>query len=133
MRERAREAANAAIAPRGGVVVLADDLIWASRLVDAIAAAGASPRWARRLEDLPALVASDPVATIALIDLTTRAYDGIAAIHAARATGARVFAVGQHDDAALRRAALDAGAERVYSYRALFEGGSRLIGGWLGR
>jgi DNA-binding NarL/FixJ family response regulator len=68
-----------------------------------------------------------------IVDLTARAYDGIEAIRRAAATGARVVAVGQHDDVALRRAALDAGAERVFTYRALFENGPRTLGAWLAR
>jgi hypothetical protein len=67
------------------------------------------------------------------VDLTARAYDGVAALQAARATGARIVAVGQLDDAELRRRALDAGAERVFSYRALFEAGARHLASWLGR
>ena len=108
------------------MVVLADDLIWASRLADAVTAAGATSRRARRIEDLAG-------ASLAIVDLTARAYDGVTAIRAARTHGARVVAVGQHDDAALRRAALDAGAERVFTYRALFEGGAKLLGAWLAR
>ncbi|HEX2625793.1 MAG TPA: hypothetical protein VHL56_02670 [Candidatus Limnocylindrales bacterium] len=124
--------ADPAIAPEGNgaaagpVLVLADDLIWASRLAEALTAAGATPRRVRRVEDLQD-------ASLAIIDLTARAYDGVAAIRAARDAGARVVAVGQHDDAALRRAALDAGAERVFTYRALFEGGAKLLGAWLAR
>ena len=113
-------------AATGTVVVLADDLIWASRLADAVTAAGATPRRVRRIEDLAG-------ASHAVIDLTARAYDGVAAIKAGCAAGARVVAVGQHDDAELRRAALDAGAERVFTYRALFEGGPKLLGSWLAR
>lgn len=133
-----RAAANAAIAPDGRagagvVVVLADDLIWASRLSDAISAAGATPRRARRLEDLAALLAPAGDGTFAIVDLTARAYDGVAAVRAAHDAGARVVAVGQHDDVELRKAALDAGAERVFTYRALFEGGARLLGAWLAR
>lgn len=116
------------------VVVLADDLIWATRLADAITAAGGVPRRIRRLEDLVAhLVPSGDVGGLAIIDLTARAYDGVEAIRAATAAGARVVAVGQHDDAALRRAALAAGAERVYTYRALFEDGPRTLAAWLAR
>ena len=66
-----------------------------------------------------------------IVDLTARAYDGVEAIRHAAASGARVVAVGQHDDAALRRAALDAGAERVFTYRALFEDGPRQLARWL--
>ncbi len=45
-----------------------------------------------------------------VVDLTARAYDGIAAVRAAAAAGRAVIAVAQHDDAPLRRAATDAGA-----------------------
>ena len=51
--------------------------------------------------------------TTSIVDLTARAYDGIAAIAAAHAAGRPVLAVGQHDDVALRRRALAAGADRV--------------------
>jgi DNA-binding NarL/FixJ family response regulator len=116
------------------VVVLADDLIWATRLADAITAAGASPRRARRLADLEPLLKPDGHgAGHAIVDLTARAYDGVEAIRVATATGARVVAVGQHDDAELRRAALAAGAERVFTYRALFENGPQTLAAWLAR
>ena len=133
------------------VVILADDLIWATRLSDAITAAGARPRPVRRLADLERLLApsveraesADPgsgagggsvdAAGFAIVDLTARAYDGIEAIRVATGTGASVVAVGQHDDAALRRAAIAAGAERVFTYRALFEDGPRALAAWLAR
>jgi DNA-binding NarL/FixJ family response regulator len=116
------------------VVILADDLIWSTRLSDAIAAAGAQPRRARRVTDLAALLASGEVGDrLAIVDLTARAYDGVDAIRLATGAGARVVAVGQHDDAALRRAALAAGAERVFTYRALFEDGPRTLAAWLSR
>ena len=119
------------------VIVLADDLIWATRLSDALSAAGARPRRARRLEDLVTLLTpgdeSGPGGGLAIIDLTARAYDGVEAIRVATGTGARVVAVGQHDDVALRRAAIAAGAERVFTYRALFEDGPRALATWLAR
>jgi hypothetical protein len=116
------------------VVVLADDLIWATRLADAVTAAGGTPRRIRRLEDLAAsLPSSSGAPGLAMIDLTARAYDGVSAIRAATDAGARVVAVGQHDDVALRKAAIAAGAERVFTYRALFEGGPRLLAAWLAR
>lgn len=131
--EAAPAAAPAATGART-VAILADDLIWATRLADAIRAAGATPRILRRLADLESLVgaASEAdAATDVIVDLTARAYDGVAAIRKASATGARVVAVGQHDDAELRRAATEAGASRVFTYRALFEDGPRLLGRWL--
>lgn len=114
------------------VVILADDLIWATRLSEAITAAGAKPRGARRLQDLEAMLTEGGEgAGFAIVDLTARAYDGVAAVRAASDAGARVVAVGQHDDAELRRAALAAGAERVFTYRALFEDGPRNLATWL--
>ena len=116
------------------VVVLADDLIWSTRLSDAITAAGARPVRARRLADLDVLLgAGGDGANLAIVDLTARTYDGLDAIRVATGTGARVVAVGQHDDAELRRGALAAGAERVYTYRALFENGPRTLAAWLAR
>jgi DNA-binding response OmpR family regulator len=112
------------------VAVLADDLIWATRLADALGAAGAEPRRVRRLDDLRALLAGGTVSFV-IVDLTARAYDGVEAVRAAAAAGARIVAVGQHDDAVLRKAALAAGAERVYAYRKLFEDGPRTLGAWL--
>lgn len=113
------------------MVVLADDLIWASRLRDAVASAGAQARSARRVEDLDRLLAAAAAPRLAIVDLTARAYDGVAAIRAASRAGARVVAVGQHDDVPLRKAAIAAGAERVYTYRALFEDGPAKIAAWL--
>ena len=118
--------ADSAVARRT-VAILADDLIWSTRLADAVRAAGGQPKVLRRLADLLA----DPMPHV-IVDLTARAYDGVAAIRAARGVGAQVVAVGQHDDAALRKAAVDAGASRVFTYRALFEDGARLLGRWLG-
>jgi hypothetical protein len=118
------------------VAILADDLIWATRLSDAVTAAGGTPVRVRRAEDLEArLLAGEGGAGIAfaIVDLTARAYDGVEAIRAASATGARIVAVGQHDDVELRKRALAAGTERVFTYRALFEAGPRHLATWLGR
>jgi len=113
-------------AGRRTVAILADDLIWSTRLADAVRGAGGQPKVLRRLADL---VADD--ARHVIVDLTARAYDGVAAIRTVTAAGATVVAVGQHDDAPLRQAALAAGASRVFTYRALFEDGPRLLGRWL--
>jgi hypothetical protein len=67
-----------------------------------------------------------------VVDLTARSYDAIAAIERGSAAGLRILAVGQHDDAALRKRALAAGAERVYAYRKLFEDGPATLVAWLG-
>jgi len=116
------------------VAILADDLIWATRLADAIRAAGATPRIVRRLADLNTLIAGAQGArgvSDVIVDLTARAYDGVAAVRLVSGTGARVVAVGQHDDLELRRAATEAGASRVFTYRALFDDGPRLLRRWL--
>jgi DNA-binding response OmpR family regulator len=114
----------------GRVIVLAQDLIWADRLARAVEAAGAEPV---RVGSLERLMGALPGADAAIIDLTARAYDGVAAIEAARAGGSPVLAVGQHDDHELRKRALAAGAERVYAYRKLFEDGPATIAAWLER
>jgi DNA-binding response OmpR family regulator len=111
------------------VAIVADDLIWSTRLADALRAAGAEPHAVRSLDGLRASLAGvDRV----VVDLTARAYDGLAAIELARAATVPVLAVGQHDDHELRRRALAAGADRVYAYRKLFEDGPRTLGAWLG-
>ncbi len=108
------------------VAVLADDLIWSTRLADAVRAAGAEPVAVR---SMTALETAD--AERVVVDLTARAYDGVAAIEAAATRGLRVLAVGQHDDHELRKRALAAGAERVYAYRKLFEDGPATLRAWL--
>lgn len=112
------------------VIVLAQDLIWADRLARAVVAAGGEPIRVASLERLEAAVVGTDAA---IIDLTALAYDGVAAIETARAAGARVLAVGQHDDHELRKRALAAGAERVYAYRKLFEDGPATIAAFLER
>lgn len=111
------------------VAILGDDLIWATRLSAAVTSAGATPKRVRRLADLE--IALDAGARLVIIDLTAVAYDGVVAIERATAAGARVLAVGQHDDVGLRRRALEAGAERVFAYRKLFEDGPATIAAWL--
>jgi hypothetical protein len=66
-----------------------------------------------------------------IVDLTARAYDGIAAISAASTAGLSVLAVGQHDDGAMQARARAAGASRVLPYRRMFEDGPRQVGEWL--
>ena len=72
-------------------------------------------------------------ADFAIIDLTARAYDPLAAIERAQSLGARVLAVGPHDDLDLRKRALARGADRVLAYRKLFEDGPATIATWLER
>jgi hypothetical protein len=111
------------------IAVLADDLIWATRLADGIRRAGG--------EAVPARTAASFAGALAgvdgaVVDLTARAYDGLAAIAQATAAGVAVIAVGQHDDAPTLRAARTAGAMRVHAYRTLFEHGDRELGAFIG-
>jgi DNA-binding response OmpR family regulator len=111
------------------VAVLADDLIWSTRLVEALRAAGAEPQAVRSLD---AFAAALPGVDAVVVDLTARAYDGVSALGSARAAGRPALAIGQHDDRELRRRALSAGASRVFAYRKLFEDGPRTLAAWLG-
>ena len=110
------------------VLVLADDLIWSTRLVGHVRAAGFDPVPTRSAD---AFRAGLPDAGGAIVDLTSRGYDGLAAIAAARDAGVAVLAVGQHDDHVLRRNALAVGADRVLAYRKLFDDGPATITRWL--
>ena len=112
------------------VLILADDMIWADRLARATRAAGGEPA---ALRSIAALDAALGEASTLIVDLTARGYDGLDAIRRATVAGARVLAVGQHDDHDLRRQALAAGAERVLAYRKLAEDGPATIAAWLAR
>ncbi len=121
------------------VLVLADDLIWATRLVGQLRTLGADPvrlgsadAFALALADAAPAGPPDARSMHAVVDLTARSYDGLAAVRLAAAAGLRVLCVGQHDDHAQRRAALAAGAERVFAYRKLFEDGHATLAAWLG-
>lgn len=113
---------------RARVAILADDLIWSVRLAEAVRAADAEPVRVRTLE---ALVGIEPPVRFVIVDLTSRAYAGVEAVRRAADAGLAVLAVGQHDDAATRRAAIAAGADRVVPYRKLHEAGPATISGWL--
>lgn len=110
------------------VLVLADDLIWSTRLAGHVRTAGAEPTTVRTADAFAAGLAG---ARGAIVDLTSRCYDGLAAIAAARDAGVAVLAVGQHDDHVLRRDALAVGADRVLAYRKLFDDGPATIARWL--
>ncbi len=112
------------------IAVLADDLIWQDRLTRSVEAAGAVPVGTGTAAAFEATLAD---ADGAIVDLTARAYDPLAAIARAVAVGVHVLAVGQHDDVALRKQALERGADRVLAYRKLFEDGPATIEAWLGR
>ncbi len=110
------------------VAIVADDLIWATRLAALVRAAGAEPIVCA---DTAALVAALPRVERVLVDLTARRHDPLDAVRTA-ADGARpVLCVGQHDDHDARRAALGAGATRVLAYRKLATDGPETIRRWL--
>jgi hypothetical protein len=115
---------------RPRIAVLAQDLVWADRLARASEAADAEPMRAKTAPELDRALAC---ADLAIIDLTARAYDPIQAIERAASAGARVLAVGPHDDVDLRKRAFGAGAEKVLAYRKLFEDGPATIARWIGR
>ncbi len=130
------------------MLVLAEDLIWASRLTDAVRRAGALPvrlSSERELgvaldavalvEPLPGHPGSDPSAPPrvvgAIVDLFMRRSDAIAAVARISAARLPVIAVAEHDDLETRRRARDAGAQRVFSYNRFFTDGPRLVAAWL--
>lgn len=128
--------------------MLAEDLIWASRLTDAVRRAGAMPvrlsserelgvalDAAALVEPLPNHLEPDPAAPPrvvgAIVDLFTRRSDAIAAVTRITAARLPVIAVAEHDDLDTRKRALDAGAQRVFSYNKFFTDGPRLVEAWL--
>ncbi len=118
-------------APR--LLVLADDLIWSTRLEGQGRTLGATVRRFTATEPLIAALAAEPVtpADLVAIDATARAYDAEAAVRAVAATGARVLALVQHDDPEGRASLIAAGAMRAMPYRALFERGHAILAGLL--
>jgi len=110
------------------VVILADDLIWQTRLAAVLEALGANVERRRTAADFEVAITS---AEFAIVDLTARAYQPVHSIELAASRGLRVLGVGQHDDLAQRKAALAAGAERVFAYRKLFEDGPATLQAWL--
>lgn len=118
-------------APR--LLVLADDLIWATRLEGQGRTLGATVHRFSTTEPLLAALAAEPAAPTDLvaIDATARAYDAEVAVCAVAATGARVLALVQHDDPEGRASLIAAGAVRAMPYRALFERGHAILAGLL--
>jgi len=118
-------------APR--LLVLADDLIWATRLEGQGRTLGAEvQRFTTPAPLIAALVAEPATPTdLVAIDATARAYDAEAAVRAVAATGVRVLALVQHDDPEGRASLIAAGAVRAMPYRALFERGHGILAGLL--
>jgi DNA-binding NtrC family response regulator len=113
----------------GRVVVVADDLIWGSRLTALVKSAGAQAIQARNAAELGRQLGS---ADGVIVDLTARSYDPIAAIENSRAAHRHVLSVGPHEDVELRRRAIAAGAVRVLTYNQVHTHGPTVIGRWLG-
>ncbi len=107
------------------VLVLADDLIWASRLSAAAERSGAGVR--RASAPPPALAG----VTNAIVDLGGRRYDGVTAVTEMSQAGASVAAVCNHEDVALRKRALEAGAVQVWSYNRFHREGPMLVERWI--
>jgi len=118
------------------VVVVADDLMWATRITEAVRRAGGS---AVRLDSETELAVALEAQELgdersisgAIVDLAARRFDGVVAIERVSAARLPVIAVAEHDDQLTRKRALAAGATRVFSYRKFFEDGTRLVEGWL--
>ncbi len=109
------------------VLIVADDLIWSSRLSAAVDRAGTTSVPIRSENGLTTALAGAPADAPVIVDLNGRAYDGVDAVRAAVTAGRRVLAVGQHEDLELRRRALAAGARRVFSYNKLFTDGPNVV------
>jgi len=108
------------------IAVVADDLIWASRLSAAVERAGAVPVRLSGRGALP-LEPCDG----AIVDLARRGGDGIEIIARLREAGLPVIALADHDDAPLRKRALAAGAEKVLAYRKMHADGPEVVAAWL--
>lgn len=113
---------------RPRVAVVADDLIWGTRLVDGVRRAGAEPVAIRTRAALESGLAGTDAA---IVDTSARAYDPVEVLRVAAALGIAAIAVAPHVDVAMRRAAKAAGASRVHPYQVLFERGDRELTAWL--
>ncbi len=113
---------------RPRIAVVADDLIWSTRLADGLRRAGADPVAVRSTD---AVITGMSDADGVIVDTSARAYDPLEVLRAAATGGVPAIALAPHEDAELRRAAIAAGASRVHPYRALFERGDRVLAAWL--
>ena len=118
------------------VVVLADDLMWSTRITEAVRRAGGTAVPLASDEELDVALEAYRLGDVnsisgVVVDLAARRFDGVAAIERAAAARLPVIAVAEHDDQLTRKRARNAGALRVFSYRKFFEDGTRLVEGWL--
>ena len=100
--------------------MLADDLIWASRLIEAVRRAGGTPVRLSSEAELATVLEADAGAELragegdralvgVVIDLVGRRYDGVAAVERSAKARKPVIAVAQHDDLVTRKRALSGG------------------------
>ena len=118
------------------MVVVADDLMWSSRITEAVKRAGATAVRLGSTQELALALDAEsagdtPTVVGAVVDLNGRRYDGVDAIE--RVSNARlpVIAVAEHDDQVTRKRALTAGAYRVFSYAKFHTDGTHLVSRWL--
>ena len=109
------------------VIVLADDMIWSSRLIEAVTRAGTTAIAVRTSAELTKALADSTEETPVVVDLNGRAYDALHLVEVAAEEGHPVIALGQHEDIDLRKRALGAGAIRVFSYNKMFTDGPAII------
>ena len=109
------------------VIVLADDMIWSSRLIEAVTRAGTTATAVRTSAELTKALVESTEETPVVVDLNGRAYDALNLVEVAAEEGHPVIAVGQHEDIDLRKRALGAGAIRVFSYNKMFTDGPAII------
>jgi DNA-binding NtrC family response regulator len=109
------------------VIVVADDLIWSSRLTEAVKKAGTTSVVVRSSGELDRALVDSVEESPVVVDLNGRAFDGVQLVEVAAEEGHPVIAVGQHEDIELRKRALGAGAIRVFSYNKLFSDGPAVI------
>ncbi len=148
----ALESAAAIIAGVTRIAVVADDLIWASRLTDAVGRAGAEPRplsatavladtgvaldsgghdAQTRVEATGRQAPATEGCDGAIVDTALMTADPMVVIAALHDLGLPVLAVANHDDVARRKRALAAGAGKVLAYRKLHDDGPATIATWI--
>jgi CheY-like chemotaxis protein len=110
--------------------------MWSTRIAEAIRRSGAHvvsmTSDAELAVALEAQSAGDqPTISGAIVDMSSRRIDAVAAIGQVSQARLPVIAVAQHDDQLTRRRALQAGASRVFSYNKFFHDGTQLVERWL--
>ena len=118
------------------VVVVADDLMWSTRLAEAVRRAGGQAVVLKRDAELAVALEAEDIGdertlSGAIVDMGTRSFDAVTAIERVSAARLPVIAVAQHDDQVTRRRASTAGASRVFSYNKFFVDGTQLVERWL--